>query len=259
VPNCPNNTFAQNDTLRRCVTRCNTTTYGRSTDWTCVIPLDCPANHTGDPTTNLCVDWCPPANDTYADNISKLCVSKCPNDTGTLYYADWHIRWCIPTCQNYNATYSEFGNNSTQTCETKCLDNNSFADAQSPRRYCIALCTNTATDLYYRNNFTMTCVRSTGCNSAYFGDNLTAYCVNKCPKVPSAANASILVQTWGYRPTQTCVELCLPATFGDDSSGIPLCVSLCAEFPVPKWSYLGPNDNMSVMLCMAVCPPPYFG
>ena len=29
VANCPNGTFAQNDTLRRCVTRCNGTTYGR--------------------------------------------------------------------------------------------------------------------------------------------------------------------------------------------------------------------------------------
>ena len=36
VPNCPANTFAQNDTLRRCVTRCNTSTYGRAADWTCV-------------------------------------------------------------------------------------------------------------------------------------------------------------------------------------------------------------------------------
>jgi hypothetical protein len=243
------------------VTRCNASTYGRTTDWTCVDPLNCPANYTGDPTTNLCVNWCPPSNGTFSDNNSKLCVSKCPNVTGTLYYADIHLRWCIPTCLVYNASLEEFGNNNTQTCEQSCLDNNSYADAQSPRRYCIAVCTNTVisgtTTLYYRNNFTMTCVVSTGCNTTYFGDNYTAYCVDKCPIIPS--NASNTTQTWGYRPTQTCVALCLPTTFGDSSSGIPLCVSLCAEFPVPKWSYLGPNDDMSVMLCMAVCPSPYFG
>lgn len=105
VPNCPNNTFAQNDTLRRCVTVCNTTTYGRSTDWTCVLPADCPATYVGDPTTNLCTNLCPAANGTFADNVSKLCVSKCPITTnGTMYYyADIHLRWCIPTCQaSYN-------------------------------------------------------------------------------------------------------------------------------------------------------------
>jgi hypothetical protein len=70
----------------------------------------------------------------------------------------------------------------------------------------------------------MTCVVSTGCDPAYFADNLTAYCVSKCPKVTSPTNASLKVQTWGYRPTQTCVELCPSPTYGDDSSGIPLCV-----------------------------------
>lgn len=74
VPHCPNGTFAQNDTLRRCVKRCSDDTYGRVTDWTCVDALDCPPNFTGDPRTNMCVDWCPPSAGTFADNISKLCV-----------------------------------------------------------------------------------------------------------------------------------------------------------------------------------------
>lgn len=129
----------------------------------------------------------------------------------------------------------------------------------SPSRYCIALCTNSVvgniTTLYYRNNFTSTCVISTGCNITDFADNSSAYCVEKCPIVPNATGT----QTWGYIPTQTCVALCLPTTFGDNSTGIPLCVSLCPTLPTPKWSYKGPNSNMTVMLCMIVCPSPFYG
>lgn len=104
ISQCQNGTFAQNDSSRLCVIRCNISTYGRTTDWTCVNPLNCPDNYTGDPTTNLCVSWCPPSNGTFADNISKLCVSKCPTVNGTIYYADIHIRWCIATCVAYNSS-----------------------------------------------------------------------------------------------------------------------------------------------------------
>jgi hypothetical protein len=70
----------------------------------------------------------------------------------------------------------------------------------------------------------MTCVVSTGCPTNLFADNLTAYCVSKCSLVTDPTNASLKVQTWGYRPTQTCVTLCPGPTFGDSSTGIPLCV-----------------------------------
>ena len=119
VSGCNPNTFAQNDTLRRCVTRCSNGTFGRTGDWTCVNEYQCPVNYTGDFTTNMCVNWCPVSAGTFADNISKLCVEKCPiASNGTYYYADIHIRWCIPSCISYNSTYDEYGNNSTQTCET---------------------------------------------------------------------------------------------------------------------------------------------
>ena len=264
VQNCPANTFAQNDTLRRCVTRCNLTTYGRSTDWTCVNQQACPDAFTGDPTTNMCVDWCPQSAGTFADNISKLCVEKCPiANNGTYFYADEHIRWCIDRCVHYNASVSEYGNNSTQTCEAECLDRNSYADAQNPWRFCIDVCTWTTTDKYYRNNQTGICVVSTGCSGTfnystsnsyeqtYFADNLTLYCVQKCPNVSGTP-------TWGYFPTQTCVALCYGDTWGDNSTGRPICVSLCAEYPTPLWSYNGPGDK-SIMLCVDVCPAPYFG
>ena len=164
MPNCPSGTFAQNDSLRRCVTLCNSTTYGNKDTWTCVDPLNCPTNFTGDPTTQLCVDLCPPSNGTFADNNTKMCVAKCPIQGTTYYYADSHTRWCIPTC---NSAYNEFGNNSTQTCEVGCLDRKSFADAVNSRRYCIATCTWSGAVIYYRNNQTSVCVVSTGCTGTY--------------------------------------------------------------------------------------------
>jgi hypothetical protein len=106
-------------------------------------------------------------------------------------------------------------------------------------------------------------VVSTGCTGTYafsssasyteyyFADNFTLYCVQKCPNITG-------VPSWGYVPTLTCVALCFTETYGDNSTGIPLCVSLCSEYPTPLWAYDGPGDK-SVMLCMAVCPAPYFG
>ena len=58
----------------------------------------------------------------------------------------------------------------------------SFADAQHPNRFCIEWCTDNS-DLYYRNNYTKVCVRSTDCPEDYFGDNSTKACVAKCPVV----------------------------------------------------------------------------
>lgn len=169
---CPNNTFAQNDTLRRCVTRCSDGTYGREADWTCVAPTDCPENYTGDSTTNMCVLTCPISAGTFADNISKLCVSRCPANGSLIYYADEHSRWCLLTC---DVSFAEFGNNSTQTCEPKCLDRNSFADAQNTRRYCIDRCTWLGVVKYYRNNQTGVCVVSTGCTGTYSFNSTATY------------------------------------------------------------------------------------
>ena len=112
----------------------------------------------------------------------------CPINNSIIYYADPTDRWCKDTCDSGNDLY---GNNDTQTCESTCIDFESFADAQHPKRFCIAKCTNTLTDLYYRNNFTKICVVSTDCPTDYFGDNSTEYCVAKCPFWNSS-------QTWGH-------------------------------------------------------------
>lgn len=239
VPNCPTIYFAQNDTNRRCVTRCGANTYGMN--HFCYTALNCPSGF-GDDTTNLCVSPCPDLNVTFGDSISKMCVKTCPNVTGAspmIYFADPSTRQCTATCSS-TANPALFGNNNTQFCVSKCIDADSYADAQSTHRYCISTCAWVGATIYYRNKYTKICVLSSGCPTNYFGDNSTLDCVFSCPRV----NGN---QTWGYYPTRTCLQECYASTWGDASTGLALCVGICPTVP-PKWSYDG---NMT---CMSTCP-----
>lgn len=165
---CPAGWYAQNDNLRRCVRRCNSTTYGYNN--VCLLPQSCPVDWVGDPSTNLCTSLCPASEGTFSDFNSKLCVKKCPIIGTTKYFADPTKRWCVTTC---NASHNLFGNNNTLECVLKCVDIDSYADAQHPNRFCIKMCTDVGLVQYYRNNFTKTCVVSTGCPANYFADNNT--------------------------------------------------------------------------------------
>ena len=237
VPTCPDGYYAQADDLRRCVLRCNTTTFARS-DKVCVTEENCFVGEVGDPYTQECTTWCSEEQGLFADDIqSNLCVEKCPINDSVLYFADPTLRWCKATC---NATGDYYGNNDTQTCEQECIDFESFADAQHPNRFCIGVCTNTVGQIYYRNNETKVCVVPMDCQTDYFADNISEYCVRKCPKNGST-------QTWGHPPTKTCVEKCYGPLWGDDTTGIPKCIIKCPALPM-RWSY------DTTMLCVAECP-----
>ena len=96
----------------------------------------------------------------------------------------------MDTC---NASHNLFGNNKTRNCEKQCVDRDSYADHIHPNRYCAEECTNNGDILYYRNNYTKTCVLSTDCPDNYFGDNSTKFCVSKCPIISNGTT-----QTWGH-------------------------------------------------------------
>ena len=76
------------------------------------------------------------------------------------------------------------------------------------------------------------------CQDDYFADNISEYCVRKCPKDDTGA------QTWGHVSTKTCIEKCYGSLWGDDTTGIPLCVVKCPALPM-RWSY------DPTMLCVA--------
>jgi hypothetical protein len=83
---CPTNWFAQDDSLRRCVTRCNSTTYGYLK--VCYFPQNCPVGWVGDPSTSLCTNLCPASLGLFKDKVSShLCVSLCPT-LALRYFAD---------------------------------------------------------------------------------------------------------------------------------------------------------------------------
>jgi hypothetical protein len=163
-----------------------------------------------------------------------MCVERCPVNNSILYFADPTVRWCVETCDGGINTY---GNNNTQTCERECIDFESFADYIHPNRFCIQNCTNDGLDIYYRNNYTKRCTMAMGCPTNYFGDNATSDCVANC----SIVNGQ---HTWGHIATMTCVTQCYGSLWGDNSTGLPICVSLCPSVP-PRWSYDPPN------LCVA--------
>ncbi len=198
--------------------RCNTGTYGYNN--VCYTATSCPTGYVGDDSTNTCVQTCPLNPRTFIDDLTKTCVSVCPKSvtitTTIYYYADRQTGKCTLTCTAASAlpTIDTYGNNSTQTCEANCIDIGSYADVVGIMRYCISLCTNIVSTsippvitYYYRNNQTKQCVLSTGCpydnvkDLYQFGDNSTLYCQAACPIINS-------VQSWGYRPTRTCVAMC---------------------------------------------------
>lgn len=90
-----------------------------------------------------------------------MCVKACPDnplytngsDVPYTYYADPTTRLCVLAC---NASGNYFGNNKTKTCETTCLDFQSYAEAQSSYRVCIDRCLSLPSVLY-ANNFTKKC------------------------------------------------------------------------------------------------------
>jgi len=83
---CPTSWFAQDDNLRRCVSRCNSSTYGYNK--VCYSPASCPANWVGDPSTSLCTNLCPKSLGLFKDKASsRLCVNLCPT-LALKYFAD---------------------------------------------------------------------------------------------------------------------------------------------------------------------------
>lgn len=219
------------DATRYCVSKCNSTSWSTGTD--CVTdPTDCGTSNFADSSTSLCVGTCPAAAALFGDPTTSNCVLLCPST----YYADTLTnRECVQTCATPN-----FGNNNTRTCESVCLDYNSFGDYQDPNRRCVAVCSFSPVKLF-ANSFTHLCVVSTACPADYYGDNNTKTCVNNCAS-PS----------FGDPVTRYCVVQCQNAYFGDSSTGYRLCKTNCPDVPA---LFMDPTNK----LCMATCTAPNFG
>lgn len=155
------------------------------------------------------------------------------------YYADptTNVRLCTLTC-----TPPLFGNNSTRTCETTCLDFNSHAESQSSNRVCIDRCW-PAPIFRYANNFTKICGTDLNCPTGFFAENITQRCVEFCPS-PS----------WGFRDAtrRVCLDKCPDGFAGDNSSGKRLCVTSCPTRP-DRYA------DLVLDICVGLCNDTFFG
>jgi hypothetical protein len=120
-------------------------------------------------TTNQCVQVCITG---IADNYSRYCVLKCPDDPETFGDVnDLGHKICVYECLG-----GRFSNNDTNMCDTKCpVAPDFFGDPHLGK--CVHFCTEGS----YARNDTRTCVER--CITNEDADNLTRRCVQFCPNV----------------------------------------------------------------------------
>ena len=254
---CPDGQFARdNDNL--CVSDCGPNLWGDSLSKTCkTSPFDCPTGYYANNLTNLCVL---PLYCSYnmssllhvADNLTKTCVSKCPNiNSSYINYADLNKKLCVARCP-----HGYFGQNDTLNCQTTCTYPNastydgSFADPQT--NICMDICT-AAPISTFGENATYTCVEPYASpNNTWAEAKVSSRkCVNPCPAASSTHGTP---QTFGDNLTHTCVAACPTYTFADLSTGIGLCVYICPNLTNGTYQFA---DNSS-KTCLTVCPASNF-
>jgi hypothetical protein len=114
VYQCPLNFFASGQADRLCVDSCSAyLTFGdvqaRRCGSTCAI------NYWADNSSFLCKARCPDNPDFYADNTTGTCVYNCSKGDNWTTFADPISRQCVTECPT-----GYYAQNSTQRCETEC-------------------------------------------------------------------------------------------------------------------------------------------
>ncbi len=152
---CPEGYYAE-DTTRTCSTTCNTTQFAdnftrrcvnecpTSTQWTYgflgnnTCMRVCPTGYFARNDTKRCVLPAGCAESSWADPISKYCVSRCPSDPLSFGYDT--DKTCVPVCPK-TATEDLFGDFGSQRCYPNCYMRNSkqtYADSHT--RTCVFRC-----------------------------------------------------------------------------------------------------------------------
>lgn len=98
---------------RKCNARCSSTIlsyYGYS--GRCYLAKDCPPDWFGDNSTQLC-SQCTGTTYPFGDNVTKQCVSLCPNNS----YGDYNLHLCVLNCNFTDLYYADrFNNICTKYC-----------------------------------------------------------------------------------------------------------------------------------------------
>ena len=122
-------------------------------------PFDCPEGYYANNDTHMCVvsTGCTVVGGIQyvADNLTKECISECPDQNVILNYADMNKKLCVAVCP-----HDYFGYNATKECQLECKDasdtyTGEYADPQL--RICVAICS-AAPISTYGEHITYTCV-----------------------------------------------------------------------------------------------------
>ena len=232
VSNCPAKTWADGAPRNLCVENCMEGEYGENSTWTCDATC---TNGYGENISNICVDRCPSEPTvTWGDTIpNRVCYAKCFNNN----YGENSTNLCQMQC---NTGYQE---NISKICVSNCTAN-TWADIVPPRM-CVANCKSGK----FGENTTWTC--DDNCTTGY-GDNATHICKERCPSVPAV--------TWGdIAPTRLCYAQCFNNNFGENTTNLcqdkcnsgfaenksRICVENCTA---QTWADFLPNQ-----ICVANC------
>lgn len=98
---CPNGYFARNDTKQ------------------CVLPINCAANSWADPISKYCVSRCPSDPLSFGYDTDRTCVNVCPKNANEDLFGEFINQRCVPACslRNGKQTYAD---NYTRTCVFRC-------------------------------------------------------------------------------------------------------------------------------------------
>lgn len=173
VKKCPSipSLYAQNST-RSCVAFCDVGWFGLNTTRICT--QSCPSPYYADPSTTFCELKCFIGADRFADNISRSCVTNCPNYTDpitnkpVITYEDNSTKSCVLQCPFFPSLY---GFNATNACIEDC-PSGTFGDNDT--RLCLDRC-------FFNVNFN-------GVKKYTWADSVTGFCTKECTKGSFADN-----------------------------------------------------------------------
>ena len=274
VYTCPDNYFAQVDTNRRCVLECKAGTWGNKITRVCITdPLnECPPDTWADDFTHLCMEECSSSQGYYGNNVTKKCVTSCPDPS----FAYDGTRVCIDICPPSLTDSGLFGDENTsptRKCFGTCQTSGYYRDPEASRT-CVTDCTYNDTYKSYKDPTTMSCEKvcstypqvryaddnlkscETGCAGSLKKNDADRTCVAVCPNLYDPSTDSCVDKCPRYSTdgvlfanydTDTCVVAasCPASTYADSDNNE--CTGTC-----PEGTYIYSGH------CVYHCPDDYF-
>lgn len=225
---CPYNStyasFADSSKSNYCVAKCPDKYYGDYSSGIALCSSTCyDPTYFRDNFTQQCTQNCSSANattgflDTYGDNTTGLCVTKCPPG----YFAQPELsRICVMVCMA-----GTWGNVITRMCINNPINCPAGTWGDNFTNLCTTTCSSNASNsqIFYGENDTKLCVSS--CPAPSFAYDLTLVCIDICPY--TSQNSPGYFGDSGTSPTRLCVLNCLTSGLYRDTANKRTCQPSC--------------------------------